>query len=196
MRLFVAAVVALALVLAGCGGSAKSHHASPPPPSQADRIKAVVRTWTANLDAENNAAEVRLFSLPVLINTGPDLFAAGVGQCWCLTPADILQFHAQIPCSVEIVSIKVRGRYAMAVLRLGDRLLSKCSSAPGPDTTGWLTGVRFTIVRGKITGMEQDWWRRPDGMIGWPPWARREILNAWALTEPALGLSFRVRKSH
>jgi len=156
----------------------------------------VVRTWTVNLDAENNAAEVRLFSLPVLINTGPDLFAAAVGQCWCLTPADILQFHAQMPCSVEIVSIKVRARHAMAVLRLGDRLLSKCSSAPGLDTTGWLTGVRFTIVRGKITGMEQDWWRRPDGMIGWPPWARPAILNAWALTEPALGLSFRVRKSH
>jgi hypothetical protein len=135
-------------------------------------MKTVVRAWTANLDTGNNAAEARLFSLPVLINTGPDLFAVTVGQCWCRTRAEIVQFHARIPCSVKIVSIKVRGRHAMAVLRLGDRQTSKCSSAPGPDTTGWLTGVRFTIVRGKITGVEQDWWRQPGGRTAWAPWAK------------------------
>jgi hypothetical protein len=160
------------MILAGCGTSSTSHPVPPPQTSQADRMKAVVRAWTTNLDTGNNVAEARLFSLPVLINTGPDLFAASVGQCWCRSPADIVHFHAQIPCSVKIVSIKIRGRHATAVLRLGDRQASKCSSAPGPDTTGWLTGLRFTIVRGKITAMEQDWWRRPDGMTAWAPWAK------------------------
>jgi hypothetical protein len=116
-------------------------------------MKAVVRAWTTNLDTGNNVGEARLFSLPVLIETGPDLAAATVGQCWCLSPAEIVHFHAQMPCSVKIVSITVRGRHATAVLRLGDRLTSKCSSVPGPDTTGWLTGLRFKIVRGKITAM-------------------------------------------
>jgi hypothetical protein len=169
------------VVLAGCGASATAHHAAMPQPSQADRMKAVVRAWAANLDTGNNAAEARLFSLPVLINTGPDLFAVTMGQCQCLSRADIVQFHAGIPCSVKIVSIEVRGRHAMAVFRLGDRQTSKCSSAPGPDTTGWLTGVRFTIVRGKITAMEQDWWREAGGQrrMQWAPWAGPRSTRLW-----------------
>ena len=76
--------------------------------------------------------------------------------CWCLTPAQVARFHAQLLCSVKIVSIKVRGRYATAVFRLGDRETSKCDS-PG----GSLTAVRFTIVRGKITVWQQAWWKPP-----------------------------------
>ena len=140
--------MAFALVIAGCGASAKPHHAAPPQPSQADRMKAVVGAWAANLNAGNNAAEARLFSLPALINVPP--------ACWCLTPADVAQFHAQLRCSLKIVSIKVRGRYATAVFRLGDREISKCDS-PG----GSLTAVRFTIVRGKITVWKQMWWKPP-----------------------------------
>ena len=116
-------------------------------------MKAVVRAWTANLNAENNAAEARLFSLPALIDVG-------LG-CWCLTRADIAHFHAQIRCSLKIVSIKVRRRYATAVFGVGDRETSKCSSAPGPDTTGSRIGMRFTIVRGKISGIQALWWKPP-----------------------------------
>ena len=116
-------IVAFALVLAGCGASAKPHHAAPPQPSQADRMKAVVRAWTANLNAGNNAAEARLFSLPAVIS-----LMEGPYGCWCLTPAEVVQFHAQLLCSGKIVSIKVRGRYATAVFRLGDRETSKCDS--------------------------------------------------------------------
>jgi hypothetical protein len=143
---------ALCLTLVGCGASAKPHHAAPPQPSQADRMKAVVRAWNANLNAENNVAEVRLFSRPALIS-----LMAGPYGCWCLTAADVLQFHVQLLCSAKIVSIKVRGRYATAVFgRFGDRVTSKCDE-PG----GALTGVRFTIVRGKITVLKQMWWKPP-----------------------------------
>jgi hypothetical protein len=144
-------IVAFALVLAGCGASAQPHHAAPPQPSQADRMEAVVRAWTANLNAGNSAAEARLFSLPALIS-----LMEGPYGCWCLTAAEVAQFHAQLLCSGKIVSIKVRGRYATAVFRLGDREISKCDS-PG----GSLTAVRFTIVRGKITVWQQMWWKPP-----------------------------------
>jgi hypothetical protein len=111
-------------------------------------MKAVVRGWTANLNAGNNAAEARLFSLPAVIS-----LMEGPYGCWCVTPAEVAQVHAQILCSAKIVSIKVRGRYATAVLRMRDRETSKC------DNPGTLTAVRFTIVRGKISAWKQMWWR-------------------------------------
>src|SRR5262245_31436176 len=118
----------LSMVLAGCGASAKPHHAA----SQADQMKAVVRTWTANLNADNNAAQASLFKLPALIS-----MARGPQGCWCLTPWKVVQFHVWLPCTGKIVSIKVRGRYATAVLRLtGDReaSTSTCDSPPGSLT--------------------------------------------------------------
>jgi len=111
-------------------------------------MKAVVRAWEANLNAGNNAAEARLFSLPALISQ-----TEGPYGCYCLTPAEVAQWHTQLLCSAKIVSIKVRGRYATAVFRLGDRETSKCDSPLGS-----LTAVRFTIVRGKITVWKQMWW--------------------------------------
>jgi hypothetical protein len=153
--MFALAVTAFALVLAGCGASAKPHHAAPPLPSRADRMKAVVRAWTANVNAENNAAAARLFSLPALIS-----LMEGPYGCYCLTRAEVFDFHAQLPCSAEIVSISVRGRYAAAVFRTSDRQFSKCDSPPGS-----LTGVRFTIVRGKITVWQQVWWKPPGGAV-------------------------------
>ena len=115
-------------------------------------MKAVVRAWEANLNAGNNAAEARLFSIPALIS-----LMAGPYGCYCLTPAEVVHFHLQLRCSAKIVSIKVRGRYATAVLgRLGDRETSKCD-----EPAGALTGVRFTIVRGKITVLKQVWWKPP-----------------------------------
>jgi hypothetical protein len=160
-------IVAFALVLAGCGASAKPHQAAPPQPSQADRMKTVVRVWIANLNAGNNAGEARLFSLPALIS-----LLEGPYGCTCTTPAEVVQFHAQLLCSAKIVLIKVRGRYATAVFGSPrDRETSKCDSPPGS-----LTAFRFTIVRDKITAMEQTWWKPPGGvairsraLARWPP---------------------------
>jgi hypothetical protein len=150
---FALAATAFVLVLAGCGASAKPHHAAPPQPSQADRMKAVVRAWTANLNAENNAAEARLFSYPALIS-----LMEGPYGCYCLTRAEVFDFHTQLLCSAKIVSIKVRARVATAVFSMSDREFSKCDSPPGS-----LTGVRFTIMRGKITVWQQVWWKPPGG---------------------------------
>ena len=74
-------------------------------------------------------------------------------------PAAVVRFHAQhLLCSGKIVSIKVRGRFATAVFRLGDRETSTCDSPPGS-----LTGVRFTTVGGKITALKQVWFKPPGG---------------------------------
>jgi hypothetical protein len=133
------AIVAFALVLAGCGASAKAHHATPPQPSEADRMKAVVRAWNANVNAGNNAAEARLFSYPALIS-----LMVGPYGCLCRTPAEVVQFHAQLLCTGKIVSIKVRGRYATAVFgHPGDRETSKCDSTDGaPASSLWRSLTR------------------------------------------------------
>jgi hypothetical protein len=135
-------IVACALVLTGCGSAAKPQHAPPAQPSQTDRMKAVVRAWSANLNAGDNAAEARLFSLPALMIQGPYGYRL-------TTRGQVAQWHAGLPCSGKIVSIKVRGRYATAVFRLGDRKTSKC------DAPGTLAAARFTIVRGKIKVWQQ-----------------------------------------
>jgi hypothetical protein len=118
-------------------------------------MKAVVRAWEANLNAGNNAAEARLFSLPAVISQ-----AEGPYGCYCLTPAEVARWHTELLCSAKIVSIKVRGRYATAVFRLGDRETSKCDSPLGS-----LTAVRFTIVRGKITVFKEVWFEPPGGEV-------------------------------
>jgi hypothetical protein len=105
-------------------------------------MKAIVRAWSANLNAGDNAAETRLFSLPALMIQGPYGYRL-------TTPGQVAQWHAGLPCSGKIVSIKVRGRYATAVFRLGNRPTSKC------DAPGTLAAARFTIVRGKITVWRQ-----------------------------------------
>jgi hypothetical protein len=152
-------LVAFALVLAGCGASVKPHHAVPPQPSQ-DRMKAVVRVWEANLNAGNNAAEARLFSLPALIS-----LMEGPYGCLCLTRAEVVQFHAQLLCSGKIVSIKVRGRYATAVFRaLGDRETSKCDY-PGHAHRGAVhdrARQDHRVGAGVVEG-------RLDAVHGWPP---------------------------
>jgi hypothetical protein len=97
-------------------------------------------------------AAVRLFTLPALLT-----LMEGPYGCWCVTQWDVLQFHMDLPCSATIESINVRGRHAMAVFRLGDRITSKC------DHPGSSTAVRFTIVHDKITTWEQWWWKPAGG---------------------------------
>jgi hypothetical protein len=105
-------------------------------------MKAVVRAWSANLNSGDNAAEARLFSLPAVMIQGPYGYRL-------TTPGQVAQWHAGLPCSGKIVSIKVRGHFATAVFRLGNRRTSKC------DAPGSLAAARFTIVRGKIKVWQQ-----------------------------------------
>src|SRR5207237_6614911 len=105
-------------------------------------MKALVRTWSDYLTSGNNAGEAALFRLPVLMIQGQYAYRL-------VTPAQVAKWHAALPCSGRIVSIRVRGRYATAVFRLGNRKQSNC------DAPGTLAAARFTIVGGKITEWRQ-----------------------------------------
>jgi hypothetical protein len=105
-------------------------------------MRGIVRAWSANLNAGRNAAEARLFALPVVMLQGQYGYRL-------TTPAQVAAWHAALPCSGRIVSIRIQGRFATAVFRLGDRKASKC------DAPGTLAAARFTIVGGKITAWQQ-----------------------------------------
>jgi hypothetical protein len=105
-------------------------------------MKAVVRAWSKYLNAGNNAAEAHLFYLPATMIQGPYGYRLR-------TTKEVAEWHASLPCSGHIVSITVKGHFATAVFRLGNRKSSKC------DAPGSLAAARFTIVRGLITVWQQ-----------------------------------------
>jgi hypothetical protein len=111
-------------------------------PSQAERQKAIVRAWSADLNTDDNAALARLFFLPATMIQGPYVYRLRTRQ-------QVARWHAALPCSGRIVSITVRGRFATAVFKLGNRERSRC------DAPGTLAAARFTIVNGKITVWQQ-----------------------------------------
>jgi hypothetical protein len=136
-------IVAAALALAACGGGGKATQTTTRPHvSQAARMKAVVRAWSDRLNAGDNAGLAKLFALPATMVQGPLAYRL-------VTRKQIAEWHAGLPCSGKIVSITVRGRYATAVFRLGNRKTSKC------DAPGTIAAARFTILHGKISQWQQ-----------------------------------------
>ena len=65
-------------------------------------MKAVVRAWSARLDAGDNAGLARLFRVPVLMTQGSYVFRL-------VTRSQVARWHSTLPCSGHIVSITVRG---------------------------------------------------------------------------------------
>ena len=135
-------ILASALILAGCGGSTVKQPQETKPLAQAARMKAVVRAWSARLDAGDNAGLARLFRVPVLMTQGSYVFRL-------VTRDQVARWHSTLPCSGHVVSITVKGRIATAVFRLGNRTTSRC------DAPGTLAAARFTIVGGKIVAWQQ-----------------------------------------
>jgi hypothetical protein len=126
--------VALAVAAAALLAAPAQAPASTTPPA---RMKAIVRAWSARLNAGDNAGVAKLFALPAQIVQGPYVYR--------LTKrSQVALWHSALPCSGHIVSISIKGRDATAVFRLGNRKTSKC------DAPGELAAARFTIVGGKI----------------------------------------------
>jgi hypothetical protein len=135
-----ASTLLLALAVSALlAGPAQATAAKGTPPA---RMKAIVRAWSARLNAGDNAGVAKLFALPARMIQGPYVYR--------LTKrSQVALWHSSLPCSGHIISIRVRGRYATAVFILGNRQKSKC------DGPGMLAAARFTIVRGKIVTWEQ-----------------------------------------
>ena len=134
----VAAVVALAL------GASAAPAASPPQSAAAreQQMRAVVHAWSVRLNAGDNAGVARLFSVPALVIQGPYAYRLR-------TRKQVALWYSGLPCSGRVVSVTIRGRFATAVFRLGDRGKTSC------DAPGTLAAARFEIVNGKIVRWEQ-----------------------------------------
>jgi hypothetical protein len=106
-------------------------------------MRAIVREWSKRLNAGDDRGIAKLFSLPAIVIQGSTEFRIP-------TAAGVALWHSGLPCSGQILSIAVHGRYATAVFVLGsDRPGKKC------DAPGAKAAARFEIVKGKIRSWQQ-----------------------------------------
>src|SRR6476660_7790742 len=99
------------------------------PPTSPKQMKAIVHAWSDKLNAGDNDGVAHLFKLPAI-----------VVQNYAFrfhTYAQIAEWHSYLPCAGHITSIKVKGRFATAVFRLGNRKGSPC------DSPGTLAAAKF-----------------------------------------------------
>ncbi len=137
-----AAVLAVALVLGPAGPAVAGRATAVKTGDSPQQMRAIVRAWSARLNAEDNNGLARLFAVPALVIQAPYAFTLR-------TRAEIAKWYAGLPCSGRVVSIMVRGKFATAVFRLGARGASPC------DAPGTLAAARFEIEHGKIRVWEQ-----------------------------------------
>jgi limonene-1,2-epoxide hydrolase len=109
-----------------------------PPPSPA----AIVRAWSAALNANHNTAAAQLFAPNARIVQGP--LNARVSS-----PQLAIAFNAALPCAGKIIRITVSGDRALATFVLGHRPQHKC------DGPGQKAAALFVVRDGKIVLWEQ-----------------------------------------
>jgi hypothetical protein len=128
------------MLVAGYGSERSA--AATPAAARTAHIKAVVRSWSLRLNADDNAGAAKLFGLPAIVIQAPYAFRLR-------TRAQLTEWHKTLPCAGHIVSITVHGLVADAIFRLANRPSSKC------DGPGELAAARFTFAHGKIVRWEQ-----------------------------------------
>jgi len=112
--------------------------AAPPPPKPA----AIVRAWSAALNANDNAAAAELFAPNARI-------VQGSLDVRLTSPQLALAFNAALPCAGRVVRITTRGNRATAVFVLGHRPKHRC------DGPGQKAAALFVVRNGLITLWEQ-----------------------------------------
>jgi limonene-1,2-epoxide hydrolase len=110
--------------------------ATPPSPA------AIVREWSADLNADRNEAAARLFAPNAVVVQFPYVVRLR-------THALAVGFNASLPCAGRIVGISVKGEVATAVFVLGRRPHHRC------DGPGQKAAARFRVHNGKIVRWEQ-----------------------------------------
>ena len=124
MRAATLALVVLAALVAGCGGS---------PPS----AESVVRAWNEALNADDNRGAADLFAPGAEVVQGARVIRLR-------THAEAVAWNSALPCSGRLVAIRSKGQIATATFLLGDRQHSRCDG-PGQRAT-----AIFRVVKGKI----------------------------------------------
>ena len=109
-----------------------------PPPSP----PAIVRQWSAALNANRNAEAAKLFARGArILQPGVDVVA---------TPKLALAFNISLPCAGRIVHMTVKGSAVVATFVLGERPKHKCDAKPGSKAA-----ALFVVRNGKIVLWEQ-----------------------------------------
>jgi hypothetical protein len=114
--------------------------AAPVSPAEAE---AIVRAWSAALNAGDNEAAADLFAAGALV------IQAGVTLRFD-DRADAVSWNAGLPCSGTIVDLAVSNAVVVAVFALDNRLTSSCDAPPGT-----LAAAAFLIENGKIAVWQQ-----------------------------------------
>jgi hypothetical protein len=137
-----AVMLALTFAFAFVAASTSVAGAAAAPDATSPRqMKAIVHAWSDRLNAGDNVGVAHLFKLPaIVIQSDAYLFH---------TYKQLAEWHSLLPCAGHITSIVVKGRFATAVFRLGNRKGSPC------DAPGALAAARFEIVDGKIVAWQQ-----------------------------------------
>ena len=116
--------------------------AEPGPDTEAEAAVAVVRAWSAALNAGENEVAAELFAPNAIVIQGATTLA--------LPDMDTaVRFNASLPCSGLIVDVRVNGQVVTAVFELGHRLQSRCDAPPGT-----LAAADFLIEDGSILAWE------------------------------------------
>lgn len=113
------------------------------PSAEAERLEAIVRRWSRELNAGRNAAAAALFAPDALIIQGNLAYQLR-------TRAEATYWNSQLPCSGEVIDVSVQGDVVTAIFVLGDRTTSQCDAQPGTRAA-----AEFTIQNGKITAWRQ-----------------------------------------
>jgi limonene-1,2-epoxide hydrolase len=122
----VAAILLAAALLAGCGGSHRHRSAT-----------AIVRSWSAALDRNDNEAAARLFADGAHVVQDTELVLAN--------HHDAVRWNASLPCGGSIVSLAQQGEsQILAVFRLEERPGHRC------DGPGTMAAAIFRVSGGKI----------------------------------------------
>jgi hypothetical protein len=121
----VAGTILAVVALAGCGS-----HTTPSP-------EAVARSWSADLDRNDNEAAARLFADGARIVQSGEIVLGD--------HAAAVQWNASLPCGGRIISVSPRGKTdVLVVFRLAERPGHRCDG-PGTDAA-----ALFRVRGGRI----------------------------------------------
>ena len=124
------------LVVAAAGSGAARAAAEARTPTQ------VVHAWSADLNANRNAAAGRLFAQDAhVLQPGLDVLLG--------TRALATLFNAGLPCGGHITRLRVHGARVVATFRLTERPKHHC------DAPGAKAAALFVVRNGKIVRWEQ-----------------------------------------
>jgi hypothetical protein len=141
-----ALVIALTLILAGCGSDDKSSDTSIPGGADADSAK-VIDDWSKTLTKGDAEGAADYFDLPSVVQNGTPPVSLENRE-------DVVAFNESLPCGAELVNAEDHAGFVIATFELTERPgAGECGQGVGEEAQ-----TAFKIEDGHITE-----WRRVPG---------------------------------